>query len=541
MRLILVGVLGAAVAWAETPVVGFSHNPPMVHREPDGRPGGFLAEVIEAAAAREGVRFEWRFSPNMSDEVDIWPGGVDTPERRKRFYVTKPWWSSGLLLVSRQEFATLDATRERVVRATADLISETAERLPGATLEAAPTHMDAIVSVCSGSADAMVTDRILLDRLLLRRPPECHGLPLSVLTVPEATLDLHILAQPKWKATADALTRGIDSIARDGTIARIALRHPAGSGGSAAYLTSILEANQRNATLWSTLWVLCAALALFGLWLSWLLRQNKARRHTESELRRANAELKETNSDLEQFNYAASHDLSEPLRNMSLYSELLQRRYGPKLDATGMQYVTVIRDGALRLEQLLDGLRRYALLSKTVGTQDADAQKVFSEAVANLQPIIQESHAIVTADELPTVPLEPAWLMQVLQNLISNAIKYRGHEPPRVHVGVERAHGYFRLSVRDNGVGIKPEYQERVFAVFKRLHGREVPGTGIGLAICRKIVERHGGRIWVESAGPGAGSTFYFTIPERESEHDSGFRRARRRISAVRARDQITS
>ncbi len=239
-----------------------------------------------------------------------------------------------------------------------------------------------------------------------------------------------------------------------------------------------------------------------------------------SELRRLNAtlgdqaqELTRSNAELRQFAYVASHDLQEPLRMVSSYTKLLARRYQGRLDADANEFIGYAADGADRMQQLINDLLAYSRIG-TLGKAFAltPADPAVERAVANLQTAIEESSATVTHDPLPTLRADAGQLVQLFQNLIGNAIKYRGEEPPRVHVSAVRDGAGWRFAVRDNGIGIDPQYAERVFEVFQRLHTRaQYPGTGIGLAICRKIVERHGGRIWVESQ-MGMGATFYFTF-----------------------------
>ncbi|MEW6635417.1 MAG: PAS domain S-box protein [Actinomycetota bacterium] len=242
-------------------------------------------------------------------------------------------------------------------------------------------------------------------------------------------------------------------------------------------------------------------------------RELEARRRAEMELARLVEDLRRSNAELEQFAYVASHDLQEPLRMVASYTQLLARRYRGRLDETADEFIGYAVDGAERMQALINDLLTYS----RVGTRGkplapADANAAFAAARDNLSVTIRETGAQVRAESLPIVLGDEIQLVQLFQNLISNAIKFRREEPPRVRVAARRRDGEWLFSVSDNGVGIERQYAERIFVIFQRLHNRsEYGGTGIGLAVCKKIVERHGGRIWVESE-PGRGSTFYFTL-----------------------------
>ena len=238
------------------------------------------------------------------------------------------------------------------------------------------------------------------------------------------------------------------------------------------------------------------------------------RKQTEEQLARKARDLSHSNAELEHFAYVVSHDLQEPLRAITGFLQLLKKRHGDKLPQDGAEFIQFAVEGAERMRQLIADL----LLYSRAGTQDRtantiDLRRALDAALRNLGPAIEESQAKVTCGELPAVTADTTQLVQLFQNLVGNAIKYHGPRPPEIRISVRQEHQQYVFAVADNGIGIAPEHHERIFKVFERLHTREeYPGTGIGLAICKKIVENHGGRIWVES-NVGEGSTFYFSLP----------------------------
>ena len=248
-----------------------------------------------------------------------------------------------------------------------------------------------------------------------------------------------------------------------------------------------------------------------------------ARKQAEAELQEANAQLilkaqqlSRSNAELEQFAYVASHDLQEPLRMIASYTQLILRRYGDRFDGDAREFMDFIVDGATRMKQLIEDLLAYS----RVGThgkafRPTDSGAAVQKALANLRAAIESSTGTVTHDPLPTINADEFQLVQLFQNLIGNALKFKGTETPRVHISVNEQADTWTFGVKDNGIGIDGEYFDRIFMVFQRLHSRtDYPGTGIGLAICKKVVDRHGGRLWIES-GVGSGSTFWFTVPKK--------------------------
>jgi PAS domain S-box-containing protein len=237
------------------------------------------------------------------------------------------------------------------------------------------------------------------------------------------------------------------------------------------------------------------------------------------ELARQAQELERSNADLEQFAYVASHDLQEPLRMVTAYTQLLSERYSEKLDESAQKFIGYAQDGALRMQVLIQDLLAFSRVGrKEDAFTNVDCNGVMAEVKQSLTSAIEESGAVINCGELPTVSADRTQMAQLFQNLIGNAIKFRGKKAPAISVFAERKNGDWWFSVSDNGIGIAPEYAENVFVIFQRLHARaEYPGNGIGLAICKKIVERYGGKIWVESK-PDSGSTFRFTLPARASQ-----------------------
>lgn len=257
------------------------------------------------------------------------------------------------------------------------------------------------------------------------------------------------------------------------------------------------------------------AVNLVVVWIIEVVRRSREElRRSEERYKRLTGELERSNAELEQFAYVASHDLQEPLRMVASYTELLADTYSGKLGPEADKYIGYAAGGARRMQALINDLLEFS----RVGRRGAPLANVSSEAALrhaldNLRAALGETGAAIVHDPLPLVRGDLTQLAQVFQNLIGNALKFHGPEPPRIEIRAQRDRSEWRFSVRDNGIGFDPRYADRIFLIFQRLHGREqYRGNGIGLAVCRNIVERHGGRIWAESE-PGRGSTFFFTLP----------------------------
>jgi signal transduction histidine kinase len=250
-----------------------------------------------------------------------------------------------------------------------------------------------------------------------------------------------------------------------------------------------------------------------------LAATNRELEETKSELEETVAQLERSNERLEQFAYAASHDLQEPLRMVSSYLQLLENRYADDLDEEALEYVDFAVDGADRMREMIDGLLQYSRIqSDGEHLEPVDLNAVVEDARDNLEIRIRQSGAEITVEDLPQVVGDESQLRQVFQNLLENAIKYSGEGRPKVEVEAERSGDGWLLAVSDDGIGVDPDHHDRIFGMFKQLHGgEEASGAGIGLPLCKRVVERHGGEMWLESE-PGEGSTFYFTIPDADRE-----------------------
>jgi len=275
---------------------------------------------------------------------------------------------------------------------------------------------------------------------------------------------------------------------------------------------SLLREGVRMLTIFFVL--MLAFLVMIGAMNIWFISRTFTKMEsTDQELQQQADNLRQRNDDLVRFAYVASHDLQEPIRTVVSFSQLLERRYKGKFDAEADDYLRFIANAGQRMHQLVNSLLEYSrTTTREIAFDAVDTEVVLSGVLENMAHTILEFGATVTHEQLPVVRGDAQQISQVFQNLIENAVKFRSADPPRIHVSAESAGDMWRFSVRDNGIGIEPQYLDKIFVIFQRLHGQEqYPGTGIGLAIVKRIVERHGGDIWVESE-PGRGSTFFFTL-----------------------------
>ena len=281
---------------------------------------------------------------------------------------------------------------------------------------------------------------------------------------------------------------------------------------------------RKDGTTYTLEWHMTPVRAESGAITHWVAIQRDISERKQAEAARTAlvAELQQAHADLQQFAYASSHDLQEPLRMVHSYIQLLARRYHGKLDTTADEFIGFVLEGAQRMEQLIHALFTYCQLGVQQPTLAAiEGEALLEQTVADLHDAVTESGAVITHDPLPIIKADRAQLRQMLRHLIDNALKFCGSAPPRVHCTARRQGLQWVFAVHDNGIGLDPQQAARIFHVFQRLHTRDqYSGTGIGLAICKKIIEQHGGRIWVESL-PGQGTTFFFTLPafDRATEY----------------------
>ena len=500
-----------SIQGGERIVAGVNQMPPAGSLSPGENVVEFVVEVIREAARREGKDVVWREvkgSLNANSElerglIDIYPSAIESAERRERFYLSDPWWyeDTSLLVPLGVPHSLQDLAGKRIMLAS-KLGAEAMRRVfPASVVDVPPEGEESIrraaAAVCRGeAAAALMPDRWVISALA-DRPPECLSTRLQVIATP-ATVGVSLMSLKAHADVARRLRRQIDGLARDGTLARIAQRHPGIPSSSAVALAERAQRETTRRELWLAAWAGLAAALLIALWIAGMYRYQRKLAASEKALRLSN-------NDLQAYAYTVSHDLQEPLRIVSTYSELLERQLGPSLDIKQRQFMATMREGALRMNSMLHDLLSFSRAGESPDPPGAvDSAGCARAAVAALGAAIQESGADIRIGPLPPVLGWSRPLEQVFQNLIGNAIKYRRPGvAPKVEVSAEHEGRMWLFSVADNGIGMDLRYADRIFRVFQRLHGRgEYSGNGIGLAIAQRIVERHGGRMWVDWQNP---------------------------------------
>lgn len=538
VRLAVLLVLTVSVSPAAVRIV-YGESRPYNYTGRDGKPAGFLVELFNEAARREGLTLEWTRggSPEENDKalvegrLDILPMGVATAERRRILYVSEPWWTEDGILLVRADRKDVDLERPQRLAYPQRMATAVDVQYHPAQAIVTTSAAQALEHVCRKTADAALLGSTYIRDLINARPPVCESVALRVIDS-HVTVELSIISSRTMSHTADRLRERIGELTADGTLTRTAGRYPPISTPYTMRMAEALQTRYESQRLRMMLVFLSAFAFAAALVLLRQVRAQKALRsiihqqlRTEQELRESQAalsqrtsELVRSNEELQAFAYTVSHDLQEPLRNQSVYSELLERRHGEALPPEARQYLKVIRQSALRMQDMMKSLLVYSRVGHADRQKEmVDCGAVVKRVLADLQFLLDNAEARVEVGPLPRVWAWEDRLQQVFQNLIENAAKYRKAEvPPWITVSAEQVGGEWQFSVSDNGIGFKQDYAEKVFGLFKRLHGiNSYGGSGIGLAVCKRIVERHGGRIWVESR-EGVGTTFRFTIPARQ-------------------------
>jgi len=524
--------------------------PPFALVKPDGTADGFTVELWKAVAEQAGLKYQIRTGPFHEILRDFREGKVDVlinlaqSDERKQFsdFAVPHITSYGAIFVRRgdERIANEDGLLGKsLIVLNADLVHDYAvNRGLSQFLQPVDDAATAMRLLSSGKGDAVLLGKLAGLQTLNEqnitniRPVATHLGVSQKFSFAVRKGNSELLAQ---------INEGLAVVKTEGTYEQIhekwfGMLEPRGQT-----FTELLSLAAPY--LVGTVIVLLLLLGAYGRQVQLarqLAQRTESLRHTEAQLRHLNAALEDrvaqrtaeltvanealrrSNTEWEQFAHAASHDLQEPLRQITSYAQLLARRYGERLGRDADEYIGFMVEGSSRMRSLIKGLQEFARVGRNHGrlvVEPINFNVVLEETLAHLSTVLQECGARVTHDPLPTVPADEALIEKLFSQLIANALKFRGQHPPRVHLSATRraredGGAEWVVSVRDNGIGIEPQYFERIFVIFQRLHTRaEYPGTGIGLTLCKKIVERHGGHIWVESA-PQQGSTFLFTLPE---------------------------
>ncbi|MFP4461472.1 MAG: ATP-binding protein [Thermotogota bacterium] len=522
--------------------VGIYQNQPKIFLKDDGAPSGFWVDIMNHIASKEGwevtyIPCSWDqcLSSLESGEIDIMPDVAFTEKRDEKFLFTDEsvytsW--SGLYTKEEEDIKSiLDLDGKRIAVLKNSVNYEGPEGLKAlvkafnisSTFIEKDDYLEVFESVTSGEAQAGVVSKDfailhLSDFELVTTPiifqPSTLYFAISLLSEHarplKNSIDEHI---SQMKANKDSfyhlsLEKRFSTNPEDTPLFKWLLWGLVVSAGVILFLvggTLLMRSQVRLRTKELTAEIAERKKAEEEL--------QQHERQLEKVVMKRTAELTRSNKELEMFAYITSHDLQEPLRMVTSYLQLIEKRYKDNLNDDGREFIAFAVEGAKRMQTLINDLLKYSRVD-TKGKQfsKVDCNAVLSDTLNNLEIAIEESRAKITHDHLPTVNGDETQLRQLFQNLVGNAIKFRREQSPEIHISVESEDDHWRFKVRDNGIGIEPKYFKRIFQVFQRLHGRnEYSGTGIGLAVCKKIVERHGGEISVESS-PNQGAIFIFTI-----------------------------
>lgn len=512
----------------QSPIVvgGDDSYPPYEFKDQNGEPAGFNVDLTRAIAKRMGLTVDIHLSrwSEMWDalnkgKVDVVQGLFYSPERNKQFDFSPPKTIIHNVIVVRKdsdELAGMKALKGKTILVQAnDILHELAlENGFERQLTVTVSQEEALRRLAAGEGDCALVAKV--QALYLIKKYGWKNLKVSATPIlsPE-----YCYAVPRGnEALLAAFSEGLAAIKNTGEYQAIQTRWLGPYERERPGFRVIAKI---------VLWIVAPLLVLLIGALAWshslrirviertreLQRETALSKQMASELQQMVGNLARSNNELEQFANVASHDLKEPLRMVTGFMSLLKDHCAGRLDDKADRYVDLASEGAMRMQRLVDDLLAYAGVGRSRPSTAVDSAAALDEALKNLTPSIAESGAAVTRDALPVIQANGTELEQLFQNLVGNAVKFKGSRNPQIHVGCAREPGVWHFQVRDNGIGIDPQYAERIFMIFQRLHtADEYPGTGIGLAICKKIVEHHGGRIWVESE-PGKGSIFHFTIP----------------------------
>lgn len=517
-----------------TLLIGYQHNPPYQVHRPGRDPTGLSVETVAEAARRAGIPFEWRehTEPDAAlatGAVDLWPLMTDLPERRKRVHITAPWLQAqhALVLPAGRELPGPEWSETIAITAIPVHLRMLSERFPVARPLPCPEGRDALVKVCAGEAAAAFLESRLALAVLRDEPAPCKGVELRAHMLPGG-YRLGVASTFESAGAADRIRSEISRMAKDGTLAVLMARHSFFGINDTRATYDLLEQQARNRLLLLVILGLSLALGL-ALWLAWTLRS--ARRATErarGDLERAVAELERRNAELERFTYRVSHDLRSPLVTVTGFLGAVEAAALRGDTRTLAADMSRVRRAAQRMDRLL---RELLELSRIGRTPNPPASVPFAELVGEAQSLVagrlrERGARVELAGELPVVRGDRPRLVELLQNLLDNAAKFMGDQKdPRIEVGARTDGERPVFFVRDNGRGIDARFHDKVFGLFDRLDASE-EGTGVGLALVKRIVEVHGGRVWVESEGNGRGATFCFTLappgPEPPAQSATG-------------------